>query len=353
MAAGATGATPTRAARDSVHQRQDVLRDSRRPVQVRVAQLPLHRSAGVRRTSATNRRAAATATAGSTSPRATRCSARSATSRTAGAAATTSRSAASGSARRSPTCAGRGQRLRPRRRPARPEQRRAARSLLFQTPSTSENGLRTTGLFLQDTWQVNATADPQSRHALRPLPKLPAGAGGAAGLAGSTRRNCRFAAIDNLINVQLTSAAHRRRLRPHRCWEDRAEVQLRHILVESGHGDRRGREPESRQSWYRRYNWSGWQPKRCVRRLVRRARSSPSQARTWQRHAGPEPRRSSAPVKSPRSFEHELMPNFARAPRLCLSPHWTAERHDQREPSVVGLQRADDDPRSRDRRCAR
>ena len=86
-------------------QRQDVPRDPRRPVQVRVAEHPPLRSRRPTRTSATRSSAAATATAGSTSRPGTRSPARPPTTRTAGWAATTSRRAASGSARPSPTSA--------------------------------------------------------------------------------------------------------------------------------------------------------------------------------------------------------------------------------------------------------
>ena len=50
----------------------------------------------------------------------------------------------------------------------------AAQVYLFATPSTSEQGLLTTGMYVQDSWRVNSRAHVQPGPAFRPLPELPA-----------------------------------------------------------------------------------------------------------------------------------------------------------------------------------
>ena len=120
------------------------------------------------------------------------------------------------------------------------EQRRAApRCILFQTPSISEQGLRTTGFYLQDTWRMTLAIDLQRRPPLRPLPQLPARAGRPerravhAGDGDALRRG------ERRQDVQPPGAAHRPHLRRHRRGPHRHQGQLRQVLLEPGDRHRR------------------------------------------------------------------------------------------------------------------
>ena len=74
----------------------------------------------------------------------------------------------------------------------------AAEVYLFATPSISEQGLLTTGLYLQDTLAPEFAADVQPGPALRPLPERSCPSRRAAGRASSIPTQLRFAAINNV-----------------------------------------------------------------------------------------------------------------------------------------------------------
>ena len=127
---------------------------------------------------------------------------------------------------------------------------------LFQTPSISENGLRTTGLFLQDTFQVEPALTLNLGFRYDRYTDLQAGAGRSAALAGSTPDAVAHSpAVDNLVT--FNSPAPRIGVVYDLTGAGKTVLKFNYgtFWWNPGHRHRRGRN-ENPADWFRRYNWT-------------------------------------------------------------------------------------------------